>query len=209
MDGPTLQQRIYAGYRKAAFHAGYQYEQFRSASPLNPIDPANQVGFVHCMFSAEADFSVPTKYKIPTRYLYADGRELSQRDILVGSYGTFFVGDTQPELPMQAVRCNDILSIDRPQYEGTVVVPVPIASNMPCFRQLKRIDQKPVPSSYGASTAATPIGEWFVYLPVVWTDLRQGDIVTDEGSRKYTISTIDPTEIGTVLVIRQSDLQTT
>ncbi len=208
MNGAALQDIIYAGYAKAAAHTGRPYSHYRAVLPMYPVDPGNLLGTIDCLFAAEKRFAVPSKYKIPTRYLYADGRELQQRDILVGPYGTFFVGDMQPNLPMQAVWCNETISVERPVYVDTVLVPDQIAIAMPCFRQLKKLDQKSVPQAYGAANQATPIAEWFAYVPMLWTDLRQNDDVIDQVGRRYKISSIDPSEIGTILVIRQSDDQT-
>ncbi len=211
MNGATLQARIYAGMARAAEHTGEAYSLYRADSPISPIEAGNLLGEVNCLFAAEKKFEVPQKYKVPTRYLYADGRELQQRDILVGPYGTFFVGDMQPLLPMQAIGCNDSIQINRPIYQVGAQIEVVdgdlIAFACPCFRQLKKLDQKPVNSAYGASTAATPIGEWFVYAPIDWTLLKQNDICTDQTGRRYTLSSIDPTEIGAVLVIRQADTE--
>ena len=211
MNGERLQELVYAGYAKAAAHTGRVYSHYRAATPISPLEAGNLLGEIDCLFAAEKKFEVPQKYKIPTRYLYADGRELAQRDILVGPYGTFFVGDMQPNLPMQAIWCNDSIAINRPIYEvGTTIEIVDgelIAYAVPCFRQLKKVDQKPVNSAYGASSAATPISELFVYAPIDWTLLKQNDIVTDQTGRRFTLSNIDPTEIGAVLVCRQADTE--
>ncbi len=210
MNGTLLQERIYAGYAKAAAHVGQPYSIYRAATPISPLEAGNLIGEVNCFFAADQKFSSVHKFKEPTRYMWADGRELQQLDILVGPYGTFFVGDMQPNLPMQAVRCNDSIQVNRPIYQTNPIAVVDgelIVFACPCFRQLKKVDQKPVNSAYGASTAATPIGEWFVYAPIDWTLLKQNDLVTDESGRRYTISTVDPTEIGAVIVIRQADTE--
>jgi hypothetical protein len=206
MDGTTLQERIYKGMGKAAARVGLPYDVYRFASPLNPTDESNKLADpVYCFFAAEKKFEVPHKYKEPARYLYADGRELEKNDILAGDYGTFFVGDKQPLLPMQAVWCNDVIALDRIGYVDNLLVPEQIAIGVPCFRQLKKLDQKPVQSSYGATNQTTPIGEWFLYLPVAADVILQNDVITDQTSRQYTVSTIDATELCTVLVIRQND----
>lgn len=205
MDGSIAQQRIYAGFAKAAAKVGRAYAHYRAALPISPIEPGNLLGSVNCLFAADKRFEVPQKYKIPARYPYADGGELQQRDILVGPYGTFYVGDMQPLLPLQAIRCNEVVSITRPVYQGTEVVPEQIALGLPCFRQLKKVDQKPVGGIGGASNSSTPIGEWFLFAPIDHTLVRQSDVITDAGGRIYTLDTIDPTEIGTVLTMRQSD----
>jgi hypothetical protein len=205
MDGATLQERIYAGYARDAQHTGLLYSVYRPDTPILPTDLSYLVGTAYCRFAAEKRFEVPHKYKEPTYYLYADGRELEKGDFLVSDDATYFIADKQALLPMQAVRCNDVVSIGRLRYVDITQVEDPIATAYPIFRQLKKLDQKPVSSTYGASTGATPIAEWFVYVPIDWTLLKQGDIVTDQTGRRYAIGSIDPTEIGAVLVMRQSD----
>src|SRR3954465_8318476 len=102
MNGEKAQARIYAGQGRAAAHVGRPYAHYRAPYPIDPMSDSNLLGNLNCFFAAEKRFEGPKKYKIPTRYLHADGREVQQRDILVGPYGTFFVGDMQPLLPMQA-----------------------------------------------------------------------------------------------------------
>jgi hypothetical protein len=207
MDGATLQARIYAGYAKDAQHTGLLYSVYRPDTPILPTDLSYLVGTAYCRFAAEKRFEVPHKWKEPTYYLYADGRELEKGDFLVSDDATYFIADKQALLPMQAVRCNDVISISRPRYVETTIVEDPIATAYPIFRQLKKLDQKPVAQTFGASNSATPIAEWFVYLPIDWTLLKQGDIVIDQVERRYTIGSIDPTEIGAVVVMRQADTE--
>jgi hypothetical protein len=205
MDGATLQARIYAGYGKAASRVGRSYEVYRAATPVSPLEAGNMVGSVDCFFAADQKFNSVHKYKNVERYMWADGRELQQRDILLGPYGTFYVGDMQPNMPIQAIWCNEVVNIERPTYQGTTMVPEQIAFGLPCFRQLKKVDQKPVGQAFVASTAATPIGEWFVYLPIEQGLVQQGDLVTDQLGRTFSLDTIDNTEIGVVITMRQSD----
>lgn len=206
MNGETLQDRIYAGYAKAATKTGRPYSLYRAASPINPIDDGNYLGAVNCLFAAEKRFEVPNKFKIPTRYLYADGSLLQQRDIIIGPYGTYFIGDMQPNLPMQAIKCNDAISIDRPVYVNTngvpVVVPESVAFALPVFRQLKKVDIKR--PEFGANTAGTAIAEYFGFLPIAVGTVQQHDIITDQDGRLYELDTIDNTEIGVVITFRQT-----
>lgn len=203
MNGETVQDRIYAGYAKAAQHTGRIYSQYRAASPISPLEAGNLLGEIACLFAAEKRFEVPAKFKIPARYLYADGRVLQQRDILVGPYGTFFVADMQPNLPLQAIRCNDSVRIDRPVYQGTTLVPEPIAVALPIFSQLKKVDIKR--PEFGANTAGTAIAEYFGFLPVEPGTVQQHDIITDQTGRLFEIDTIDNTEIGVVVTFRQTE----
>jgi hypothetical protein len=173
------------------------------------MEAGNLVGTAYARFAALVD-KKPHQFKIPNYTMFADGRELMPRDILhsTDGQGTWFIGDMQHLLPMQALKCNDVVNVNRPVYVSGVLTDGDlIAFAVPCFRQLKKVDQKPVASAFGASTASTPVGEWFVYAPIDWTLLKQNDMVTDESGRRYTVSTIDPTELGTVLVIRQADTE--
>jgi hypothetical protein len=208
MNGTLLQERIYAGYAIDARKTGYLYDIYRTDSPIDPLEIGNKVGSTYCRFAALVD-KKPHQFKIPNYTLFADGRLLQSRDILVNAdHGTWFVGDMQHLLPMQALLCNDVINVNRPVYVSGVLTDGDlVAFAVPVFRQLKKVDQKPVASAFGASTASTPVGEWFVYAPIDWTVLKQNDMVTDESGRRYTVSTIDPTELGTVLVIRQADTE--
>lgn len=209
MDGATLQARIYAGYAQAAAHTGRAYEQFRSVTPLDPTAVGNSLGDIDCLFAADPQYAMPVKYKIPTRYLYADGRRLAQRDILVGPYGTFFVADMQPNLAMQVIRCNDVVSINRPEYVNTDLQTGDfIASAMPAFRQFKMVEQKSVTGFGGAQNSATPMGQFWLFLPIEPNVVQQGDIVTDQSGMRYTLDTWDNSEVGVFLTIRQAEPST-
>ena len=203
MNGALLQQRIYAGQRIAAKRAGSPYSVYRSASPISPLEAGNLIGPIDCLFSANAYFTAPHKYKFPARHLYADGRALRPRDILLGPYGTFFVADMQPNLPIQAILCNDSIAIDRPVYQGTVIVPQPIAFALPIFRQLKKVDVKHI--QFGTATAGTAIDEYFGFLPVAVGTVKQHDIITDQAGRLYELDSIDNTEIGVLVTFRQTE----
>ena len=204
MDGASLQAKIYAGYAKTALKSGRAYAQYRSASAITPIAPGNLLGNVNCLFAPNPNFVLPHKYKIPARALYADGRLLAQRDILVGPYGTFYVGDMEPLLPMQMIRCNDSLSIQRLTYTGTTQILTSLATAMPAFRQLKLVSQKSVTGIGGAQTASTAISEFFFFLPIAASLVREGDVIAGNDGVVFTLDTVDDTEIGTVLTAHQA-----
>jgi hypothetical protein len=209
VNGELLQERIYRGYAQAAAHAGRAYEQFRSASAIDPMAAGNSLGNIDCLFAGDPQYAMPVKYKIPTRYLYADGTRLAQRDIIVGHYGTMFVADMQPNLAMQVVRCNDLVAINRPAYIGTELQDGDfIASAMPAFRQFKQVEQKSVTGFGGAQNSATPMGNFWLFLPIEPNLVQQGDIVTDQNGMRYTLDTYDNTEIGVILTIRQAEPST-
>ena len=204
MDGATLQSRIYRGYKRAASKVGTPYAVYRAAVPINPIAPANHVDDVNCFFGPNPNFILPHKFKIPARSLYTDGSVLVQGDILVGDYGTFFVGDMQPLLPLQMIRCNDSVGITRLTYITVHQVLTAVATALPAFKQLKKVDQKPVSGVGGATTASTAVSEFFLFLPIPSGVVKQNDIITDKAGNVYTLDTIDNTEIGVVVTMHQA-----
>ena len=205
MNGAIAQARIYAGYRKAAAKVGLPYAQYRAASPITPIAAGNLLGTIDCVFAPTPAFTSPHRFKIPARMVFADGAAMAQRDILVGPYGTFYVADMQPLVPPQVLKCNESVSITRLTYSGTTQVLTPVATAMPAFSQLKKVDQKPVSGIGGASTASTALGEFYLFLPIAVGVIRQGDIVTNQAGVAYTLDTIDNTEIGVSVTMHQAE----
>lgn len=205
MDGATAQARIYAGYAKTALRTGRAYAHYRAASPITPIAVGNLLGNVNCVFAPTDTFRAPHAFKTPTRVLFADGRLLAQRDILVGPYGTFFVADMEPLLPIQMILCNDSVAIQRLSYSGTTQVLTSIATALPAFRMLKKVDQKSVAGIGGATTASTAIGEFFCFMPVAVGVVRQGDVITGTDGVAFTLDTIDNSEIGVFVTMHQAE----
>ena len=205
MNGNLAQTRLYNGYRIAAGKVGQAYAQYRAASPITPIAVGNLLGNIDCVFIPTSEFTSAHKFKIPARMMYADGSVLAQRDILVGPYGTFYIGDMQPLVPLQVLKCNESVSITRLTYAGTTQVLTPVATALPAFSQLKKIEQKPVTGIGGASTASTAIGEFYLFLPIAPGIVRQGDIITNQAGVRYTLDTIDNAEIGVVVTIHQAE----
>lgn len=207
MDGTTAQARIYAGYAKTAARMGQPYAQYRAASPITPIAGGNLLRSLECVFAPTDTFRAPHAYKQPTRIMFADGRLLAQNDILVGPYGTFFVADMQPLLPIEIIWCNDSLAIQRLTYSGSTQVQAftQVATALPAFVMLKKVDQKSVTGIGGASTASTAIGEFFAFMPIAHGVVLQGDVVTVAAGVAYTLDTIDNTESGVVITMHQAE----
>ena len=205
MNGTLAQARIYNGYRIAAGKVGQAYAQYRAASPITPIAVGNLLGNIDCVFVPTSEFTAPHKFKIPARMMFADGSVVAQRDILVGPYGTFYVGDLQPLVPLQVLKCNESISITRLTYAGTTQVLTPVATALPAFSQLKREDQKSVTGVGGASNASTALSEFYLFLPIAPGIVRQGDIIKNQAGVSYTLDTIDNAEIGVVVTMHQAE----
>lgn len=204
MNGTQLQDRLYAGYGKTADKIGFPYSHYRSDTPFDPIFDGNLLDPINMALSTRTrPFEVPQQYKDAVFLMWADGRQLQQFDFLVGSSGTYYIADMQPNLPIQAVRCNHTIKVERPGYTtvGDIVQDVElIASNIPCFTQCKRIDIKT--PQFAANTAGQAITHWDAFIPLPNFTLKQHDIVTDESGVQYELDSPDFTNMGYVCSIR-------
>ena len=206
MDGTVLQPLLYSGYAKVAQRLGVSYAQYRSATHLLPIDPSNLLRSLPVAVSAELKFKVPNKYHIPTWMLWADGRLLTQFDFLVGPFGTFFIGDMQPNLPIQAVRTNHVIRMGRVVYStsgpATSEV-VDYATGLPVFMQYKREEIKASPFANAIGEAIT---RWLTFIPLPEGTVKQDDVIFDEEGIRYIMDAPDFTSIGYVASMRRANL---
>ncbi len=217
MSGALVQDRIYKGYRRTAEAVGFPYEQYRatfsadvttedrSPSDLDPIVSDNRIRTINLAIAADKDFTVPNKYHIPTQYCYADGRLLQQFDLLVGDFGTYFVGDMQPLLPIQTVKCNRVIDIGRGIYSTSGPIGQTVnyyATGLPCFMQFTREDiQRTV-----ANTIGQAVTHWQVFIPLPEGLIHQDDVVFDEENNRYLVDAPDFTSIGYVARLRLARL---
>lgn len=204
MDGTVLQPLLYSGYAKIAQRLGFSYDQYRSATHLSPIDPGNKIRSLPVAFSSDLKFAVSNKYHQPVWYCWADGRQLNQFDFLVGPMGTFFVGDKQSNLPIQAVQTNHVVSMGRVDYSvPSASTVVNYAEGLPVFMQYKREEIK-------ASAFANVIGEaitrWLTFIPLPEGTVKQDDIIFDEEGTRYIMDAPDYTGIGYVASMRRASL---
>jgi hypothetical protein len=203
MDGIRLQDRLYSGYAKTASRLGLVYDQYRSVTHISPLDSANKIDSFPIAFSADLKFEVSNKYAKPVWYCWADGRNLQRFDFLVGPMGTFFVGDKQTNLPIQAVQTNHVISLGRADY---TIIPAPVinyAVGLPVFFQFKREEIK---SSTVANVVGEAITRWLIFIPLPEGSIKQDDVLFDEEGIRYVMDAPDFTSIGYVASMRRSDL---
>lgn len=195
MDGATVQTKVYAGLGKMARRIGFPCAQFRTDQLFAPTDPGYQIGTIYAAFSKTRLFHQPPDYKDSTELFWADGNQLQVRDILIHEeQGTFYVAWMPYNLPIEAVRCNTVLQIDRPE-SGTSEV-TPIAAGIPAYMLNTRLEMKTPPGSYGA--AAQPLSHWQVLLPLPEGTLKQYDTLTDHNGVRYVLNVPDFQRIGYV-----------
>lgn len=199
MNGDRLQGLIYAGYAKLAARQGSMYDVYRFDDPIAVTDLSFKIARIPVAFAAEKRFVVPNKYQQPVWYCYADGRILQPRDILIGPKGTFYIGDMQQNLPIQAVETNHVVSVGRGSYDSGDQNIEFYATGIPCFMQFKREDIK---QAQYASTMGQAITHWTTFLPLAEGTLKQDDVVEDEDGIRYIVDAPDFTGIGYVAHLR-------
>jgi hypothetical protein len=203
MDGAFLQSKIYYGYAKSAQYIGTPFNQFRPTSATNPVAGA-PIATLNASFNAQdMKYSKPNPYAKPLWFALVDGRLTAVGDYLIGASGTFFIAAMQPLLPILAVECNRTINVLRPQQlagTGTVGYGGDTVAN-----------ETVLMTGWPASVLQGTKGEkgdtdlpgdvrnpwWavlFPYFPGV--ALRTGDIITDDLTRRYIISSAELTDLG-------------
>lgn len=216
MDGPQINQKIYYGYAKAGNKLGQNFDLYRSATPVNPIQSGNKVGVIKCVATVDWNWMKSNRPGNAVWWLVADGQtssdplSLHEGDYLVGDK-TFFVLSKEYQMPMSGAECNRIVSIVRPTQsitkgnQGYIAYPssgtTPMFTNMPA--SVLRNSGKGSRSEINLPTdTAQP--EWIVLLPNLGgVEIKTGDIMTNEVGEQYGISVDEKTEFGWRLAARQ------
>lgn len=214
MDAATLRTKIYGGYGKAAQRLGLSCGQYRPTSALSAaIAAANLLRSIPASFNAEdMRYSKPNKYGKATWYCLADGSLLQVGDYLVQPDGsTYFVAGLQLHLPIFVVGCNRVVNVMRPQGL-TGVGAVGYGGNTDAAETVL-IAQYPasiLQGTKGEKSSVNLPGDvrvpwWAILLPVVpgGAVLRTGDIITDDLTWRYVISSAELTDLGWRIVATQ------
>lgn len=202
MNSALLQQKIYSGYAKAALRVGPIYTQYRPVTAMNPLATARAT--FNASFNAEdMKYGRPNKYGKPTWFGLFDGTLTQVGDYLVGPSGTFFIAAQQLTLPILVVECNRVASFYRQQqqtgvgalpYGGTTLAnETLLAAGWPCSI---------LQGAKGEKSAVNLPGDirnpWFsVLVPAMaGVVLRTTDLIMDDLSRRYEISSAELTDLG-------------
>ena len=213
MDAATLQARIYAGYAKAALRIGYSADQYRPASANNPLSVGNKLRSLPVSFNAEdMTYSKPNKYGKATWYGLFDGTLTQVGDYLVNEQdGTFFIAAQQTALPILLVNCNRTINVLRPQQQtglGAVGYGGDTDANETAL--MTAWPASVLQGTKGEKGEVSLPGDtrspwWAILLPAVaGVTLRTSDIVTDDLSRRYVISSAELTDLGWRITAQQA-----
>lgn len=205
MDAATLQSKIYQGYGKAALRLGYMTSAYRGLTAFNPVSVGNLIASLNASFNSESMvYSRPNKYGHPTWFGVFDGTLVKVGDILTNAQdGTFFVAAMQQALPILVVQTNRTLSVLRPlqqtgvgaaAYNGdTVATETALMTGWPASVLLGTKGGRSVANLPGDTSAPW----WAILMPAVaGVQIRTSDIITDDLSRRYIVSSAELTDLG-------------
>lgn len=212
MDAATLQNRIYKGYAKAASRIGYTTDVYRPVSAANPLAYGNKIASIPVSFNAEdMTYSRPNKYAKPTWYALLDGTLVKVGDYLQNNNdGTFFIAAMQQALPVLVVSTNRTINVLRAMqqtatgavgYNGdTVATETALMTAWPASVLIGTKGEKNAVGLPGDSRQPW----WAILLPAVASVvIRPYDIITDELSRRYIVSSAELTGLGWRLTAEQ------
>lgn len=218
MDGPGINEKIRYGYAKAAEKLGQDFQLYRSATPIEPLNSGNLVGTIKAVMSQDWTWMKANRPGNAIWYCCIDGQAVSaplsaqEGDYLVGD-GTFFVLSKQYQLPIQTMECNRVLDIIRatqpktagPQPYGAYIqqdddTVETIMTQMPAS-VLKTGSQASAPSRLPTDTEEP---KWIIQLPNIGgVNIRVGDFIIDDIAENYVVTTNEETEFGWRLVAQQ------
>lgn len=198
MDGATLQSLIYKGNARAAAKIGTTHQQYRPTGlSVAPLDASNLIGTAAASFNIGGAYNGQNK---PDQILWqaiVDGAAVQIGDYLVGEHTWAIVGMDQL-MPIMAMRCTDTVTIKRnggttfSATSGAVQSEATIATNVPCYIQLKRDKGFSAPAGFPAPTnSAAPMPEWLVYiclggvLPV--GAIKDGDLLESSDGQTWKV----------------------
>lgn len=227
MDGPTLQNKVYSGYAKAAARVGTQFKIYRPTTAFNPLQIGNQIGVISAAFtvhsSAGFNFNMPSDWAKPTFHALLDPTQ-----VLVGDYlvplgntlaGPFFIAGLDPVVPPLAVQCTRVInvlaqggdtSVGLGAYSGNVALNS-ASTSAGVARETIKLQAWPAAllmSARAPKDAVLPgndgTGTFRVMLPSTpGVVIQQTDIITDDLGNRYAIVGVERQDLGWRIDARQ------
>lgn len=203
MDAAKLQSKVYKGYAQASKRIGPAYNLFRPTSAINPFSNG-PITTLNASFNAEdMTYGRPNKYGKPTWFCLVDGSQTQVGDYLSNATQTFFIAAMQPILPILAVDCNRTINVLRPQQQAgfgaqpyggdTAAGETSLMTGWPA---------SVLQGTKGEKNEVNLPGDvrnpwWQILLPsFTGVVIETSDIVTDDLSRRYVVSSAELTDLG-------------
>lgn len=120
MNITLVTRKIDRGFRKAATILGDPYSWYRASAALQPaLSAGNLQGTLDAQFATDPGFTFarPSQYGKPSWYALVDPTNVLAGDYFTGLLGTFFIADIERIAPAQAVFCNRVVTLWRPQQQ--------------------------------------------------------------------------------------------
>ena len=213
MDGATLQQKIYAGYARAAGKIGLSYQLFRAAGALNPM-AGTPLATLAAAFSAEDyRFAKPAGYGQAAWWGLFDGAQTAVGDILVGPK-TFFIAAQQELAPILVIEAPRLVDLHRPFRETGVGYQTAYGGTTP---EQESVLAQQFPASILAGARGAPASAdlpddlhdpgWAILMPAPpGVTIRTSDILKDDLGRRFDIASAELTPLGWRLAAIQAQV---
>lgn len=214
MDGIALSALIYKGRGKAAAHIGLPCNIFRPLTATAPL--TNLIATLPAAFnSGDTTYLRANEFNDPIWYADYDGTQTQPGDYLVRVMDgkIWFVSAQQQILPTMVVDCNRVVNVLRPQqqtgvgaqgYGGdTVGLETPLITGFPASILVGPKSDKSIVNLPG--DVRNP--SWAVLLPSLPGNiyLRNEDVITDDQSRRYVISSAELSDLGWRIMAVQAE----
>jgi hypothetical protein len=212
MDAQGIQERIYAGYVKAARFLGLDYRIYRPVDAEAPL--GNLIATIKASFTTGFKYEKPNGYGTPTWTAMLDGSLTKAGDYCVrNGVTTYFIAAQQPLLPILAVECNRRVRLIRMPTEsgvgatrysgqctaesvdmlGKAGLNGEFGTGWPASILLKGRSES---TGTGLPATTKNVG-WQILLPVsVPITIQSSDILIDDLGRRYAIHGAELTDLG-------------
>ena len=204
----TIQAHINRGYGKAGTILGDPYQWSAANGPSWPTSPGRALGIITAAIATDPGltFGRPSVYGKPDWYGAFDATNVLPGDYLVGQEGTFFVAAIERLDAPHLIRCTRTISVARASdtlgagstgvYSGSAVETAPpFMEGWPVY-----LGQLGTGSKGGTSGMALPsdgkLPGAMVLLPGTCPQIRFNDIITDDQGVRYTVSSVEITQLG-------------
>jgi len=204
MDAIKLQNKIYAGYGKAALRLGTDQVQYRPVGAGDPL--ATPFATIKASYNAEdMSYGKADKYGSSVWWGLFDGRLTQVGDYLVGMQGTYFIASQQLHLPIQCVQCNRRIRLTRMVDNGAVgaggyrgVCATEAQDQLGALGWPASVLLKGRMENTGSDLpGATKNVGWQILLPAsIPIIINASDVLVDDLGRRYAVQGAEQTDMG-------------
>ncbi len=208
MDFDRIDDAIQRGRGLAAIAIGTLHDLHRPRGPNGPLQEATAIMRMPALFMPSSNRMLA--YGHPLFEAAFDAAYTQPGDYLVGPQFTWFVASQAPLLPVLCVKATRVVTVARSGGAAGV--------GLGAYGGLRRDTLLPVLTAWPASMVAhgsgidradlpgdASLGGWSVLLPALANiTLRTGDLMTDDMGRAGVVSSVELSDYGWRLGVRQA-----